>query len=522
MATPPVRTRTVLAALAAGAVAATAAVSLAPTAAGATGDVIGVAGATAVPDSYVVVLKQSRTTDAADVAASMVAAHGGQVRAVWRHALQGFAVTASAEQAAKLAGDPRVDFVQQDVVVSVAGTQSPTPSWGLDRIDQNNRPLNNSYTYPNTASNITAYIIDTGIRTTHTDFGGRATWGTNTTGDGNDSDCHGHGTHVAGTVGGTAYGVAKGVHLVAVKVLNCAGSGTTAGVVAGVDWVTANSPGPSVANMSLGGGAQPALDTAVANSIASGVTYAIASGNSNADACGFSPARVATALTVNASDANDARASFSNWGTCTDLFAPGVGITSAWATGDTATNTISGTSMAAPHVAGAAALYLSANVNATPAQVGDAIIGDATPNVISNPGTGSPNRLLYVDNYDGPPPTKATLNRYRAGSDHASGTSAPAGYALEGSFGTVNTVAGAGTHPIYQCRVAGWDYMTSVAPNCEGTTLVGVIGYLLDAPASGANHAIYRCRVPGNGNHFDSPSSNCEGQVVEGILGYST
>ncbi len=524
-------TRSVLAAMA---VFATASVSLAGTAnadsradgradAGTpTGTVVSVPGATVVPDSFVVVLRQDRSTvDAAGAAESLVAKHGGRAGAVWNHALKGFALDADTATAAKIAGDPLVSFVQQNVEVRALATQTPTPSWGLDRIDQHNRPLDNSYTYPRTASNVTAYIIDTGIRTTHQDFGGRAVWGTNTTGDGNNSDCHGHGTHVAGTVGGAAYGVAKGVQLVAVKVLNCAGSGTTAGVVAGVDWVTANSPGPSVANMSLGGGAQPALDTAVANSIASGVTYAIASGNSNADACNFSPARVETALTVNASDINDNRASFSNWGTCTDLFAPGVNITSAWSTGDTATNTISGTSMAAPHVAGAAALYLSSDPTASPSRVGTALLGATTSNVIVNPGAGSPNRLLYVVNYE-PPPVKLTLNRYRAGADHASGTSAPAGYALEGALGTVNTVSGAGTHPIYQCRVGGWDYMTSLSPTCEGTTVVGVIGYLYDSPPSAANHPIRRCRVAGNGNHFDSPTSNCEGQIVEGILGYST
>ncbi|MFE9747071.1 S8 family peptidase [Saccharothrix saharensis] len=493
-----------------------AATALTPTAsADTTGAVVTVAGAEAVPGSYVVVLHNGVA------ATSVVDAHGGRIRDVWTHALNGFAVTATPKQAAKIAGDPRVALVQQDVVVTATATQSPTPSWGLDRVDQRNLPLNNSYTYPTTASNVTAYIIDTGIRTTHADFGGRATWGANTSGDGNDSDCHGHGTHVAGTVGGAAHGVAKAVKLVAVKVLNCAGSGTTAGVVAGVDWVTANRSGPAVANMSLGGGAQPALDTAVANSIASGVTYAVAAGNSNADACGFSPARVPAALTVNASDRNDARAGFSNWGTCTDLFAPGVDITSAWATGDTATNTISGTSMASPHVAGVAALHLAANPAATPAQVGAAVLNAATPNVVQNPGTGSPNRLLFVDNGGTQPPGKAALNRYRKGTDHASGTSAPAGYALEGGIGTVATAAAAGTHPIYQCLVRGWDYMTSLTANCEGTAVVGVIGYLLDAPASGANHPIHRCRVAGNGNHFDSPDANCEGQVVEGVLGYS-
>ncbi len=263
------------------------------------------------------------------------------------------------EEALELSKDPAVAYVEQDRTVKALGTQAPTPSWGLDRIDQRDLPLNGSFTYPNTGAGVTAYIIDTGIRTSHSDFGGRAIWGTNTTGDGNNTDCNGHGTHVAGTVGGAQYGVAKGVKLIAVKVLNCAGSGSFAGVMAGIDWVTAHhQPGqPAVANMSLGAsGSDAATENAVRNSIADGVSYAIASGNSNANACNFTPARVAEAITVNATTNTDARASFSNFGTCTDIFAPGQNITSAWNTSDTATNTISGTSMASPHVAGAAAL----------------------------------------------------------------------------------------------------------------------------------------------------------------------
>ena len=255
-----------------------------------------------------------------------------------------------------------------------------------------------------------AYIVDTGIRTAHTEFGGRASVGYDAVGDGqNGNDCNGHGTHVAGTVGGATYGVAKAVQLVAVRVLNCQGSGTNAGVIAGVDWVTANAIKPAVANMSLGGGAYAPLDTAVRNSIASGVTYALAAGNSNANACNSSPSRVTEALVVGASTRTDARASFSNYGTCLDLFAPGQDITSAWNTSNTATNTISGTSMAAPHVAGAAALYLATNTTASPAAVQSAIITASTPNVIGNPGTGSPNRLLYTGTGGTTPPTGTTF-----------------------------------------------------------------------------------------------------------------
>ncbi len=241
---------------------------------------------------------------------------------------------------------------------------------------------------------MTAYIIDTGIRFSHNEFGGRAVSGFDAVDGGSADDCHGHGTHVAGTVGGTTYGVAKGVALVAVRVLDCSGSGSTSGVIAGVNWVTSNHTAKAVANMSLGGSPSTSLDTAVTNSIASGVVYAIAAGNSNRDACKFSPARTPNAITVGATTSTDARASYSNKGTCLDLFAPGSSITSAWYTGNTATNTISGTSMATPHVAGVAALYLQGHT-ATPQAVRDAIVNAATANVVGNAGRGSPNRLLY-------------------------------------------------------------------------------------------------------------------------------
>jgi len=394
--------------------AATAALALAVTAASpasAEGQILGADRADAVKDSYIVTLKESASprAESAKTAGSLTSKYGGQVRAAFKHAINGFSVTMTADQARKLAADPTVAYVQQDAVVKLADTQSPVPSWGLDRIDQQNLPLDNSYTYSTTAANVHAYIVDTGVRTTHTTFGGRATWGTNTAGDGNDSDCNGHGTHVAGNVGGSQYGVAKGVSIVAVKVLDCLGQGTTAGVVAGIDWVTANAIKPAVANMSLGGGADTTLDNAVANSIASGVTYAVASGNSNANACSYSPARVPTAITVNASTNTDARASFSNYGTCTDIFAPGQDITSSWNTNDTATNTISGTSMATPHVTGAAALYLAANPTATPAAVQSALVAAATSDKITSPGTGSPNKLLYTGG-GGTPGTPSVTN----------------------------------------------------------------------------------------------------------------
>jgi subtilisin family serine protease len=359
--------------------------------------------AAVVKDSYIVVLKSGSAVPA--TAAALRGAYGGKVGHTYEHALSGFELSTNETAARKLAADPRVSYVQRNGVFRVTTTQS-NPPWGLDRIDQRALPLSSSYTYDTTASNVHAYIIDTGIRFSHQQFGGRAVSGTDTVdNDNNASDCAGHGTHVAGTVGGSTYGVAKGVQLVAVRVLNCSGSGTTAGVVAGIDWVTANAIKPAVANMSLGGGADSTLDAAVNRSIASGVTYAVASGNDSTNACNSSPARVANAITVNASTSTDARASFSNYGTCTDIFAPGNQILSSWYTSDTATNTISGTSMATPHVTGAAALVLAANPGYTPAQVAAALVANATPGVITSPGSGSPNLLLYTGSGSTTPPT---------------------------------------------------------------------------------------------------------------------
>lgn len=364
----------------------------------------------AIEGSYIVVLKDGVTTRSA--AGSHAREYGARVRYSYSNVLRGYSAQLSERQARRLAADPSVSYVEQDRTVSLRETQPSPPSWGQDRIDQRALPLDAGYTYAAKADAVSAYVIDTGIRTTHADFEGRAVWGTNTTNDGQDSDCHGHGTHVAGTIGGKAHGVAKGVRLVAVKVLDCAGSGQNSGVIAGVDWVTANAKRPAVANMSLGGGTSSALDDAVRRSISAGVTYAIASGNGTSygspqDACATSPARTGgasgPAITVNASTKTDAKASFSNYGKCTDLYAPGLEITSAWATSDTATRAASGTSMAAPHVAGAAALHLAANPSATPAQTKSAITGNASTGKISSVRTDTPNRLLYTGTAGGNP-----------------------------------------------------------------------------------------------------------------------
>lgn len=355
--------------------------------------VLGAGAPGSIAGRYIVVFKDTAGPDAIDAAARGLAR--GAVHYRYGAALKGFAATLPGPALDGLRHNPHVAYIEADSVITLESTQSPA-TWGIDRIDQRNLPLDNTYTYNYTGAGVTAYIIDTGILTSHTDFGGRARVGTDTVGDGrNGIDCNGHGTHVAGTVGGATYGVAKGVSLVAVRVLNCNGSGTTSGVIAGVDWVTGHHASASVANMSLGGGASTSLDSAVTNSIGSGVTYAIAAGNSNKNACNYSPARVPAALTVGATTSSDARASYSNYGSCVDLFAPGSSITSDWNTSTTATNTISGTSMATPHVTGVAALYLQAHPGSTPSAVATAIVGGATANVVTNAGRGSPNKLLY-------------------------------------------------------------------------------------------------------------------------------
>ncbi|MEV6692947.1 S8 family peptidase [Micromonospora sp. NPDC051196] len=367
-------------------------------AAAAEGSILGTNNPNAIPDSYLVVLKDDTAVNAQTLTRELTTRYDVKVAHTYSHALNGFAGRMSHATARRLAAQPGVAYVEQDVEVQLTGTQVYPPSWGLDRIDQRHLPLDNKYTYPDATNRVRAYVLDTGIRTTHVDFGGRAVWGVNTTGDGINTDCNGHGTHVAGTLGGRQFGVAKSVSLVAVKVLGCSGVGTIAGIIAGVEWVTAHhvTKGTAVANMSLGGpGSHMTLENAIRTSILKGVLYTISSGNNNSDACEHTPARVLEAITVNASTIGDSRALFSNWGRCTDIFAPGQEIRSAWHTSDNSSSIASGTSMAAPHVAGAAALILGNSPGLTPQQVGNVILGNATQNKIPNP-EGSPNRLLYV------------------------------------------------------------------------------------------------------------------------------
>jgi subtilisin family serine protease len=357
----------------------------------------------AVPGSYLVTLRPE-VTAVADVATSLARAHGGELGYVYSHALDGFSIRIDRKGALALSADPRVARVEQDSVVRKVATQT-NPPYGLDRIDQRDLPLSGSYVYNSTGAGSTAYVIDSGIRISHSAFGGRASHGYDfVDGDADASDCNGHGTHVAGTIGSATHGVAKSVNLVAVRVLDCNGDGAGSDIIAGLDWVTAqHTPGENdVANMSLGTqiGTSSTIDAAVRNSIADGTTYAIAAGNGGPlgiadDACNYSPSRVTEAIVVSATDSSDRKASFANYGTCVDIFAPGVNTLSTWNTSDTATNTISGTSMAAPHVAGAAAQYLQANPGSSPPAVASGLTTNATTGKVTSAGSGSPNRLLY-------------------------------------------------------------------------------------------------------------------------------
>jgi len=362
--------------------------------------------------TYIIVLKSANDIDGKE---KQIAQMGGRTEKRFTHAINGLSVKIKHKDADQLRTEPNVLSVELDQPMFALDTQTPTPSWGLDRTDQRALPLSNSFTASAYGAGVDVYVVDTGVSTTHTDFSGRLRSGFSAINDGRGSnDCNGHGTHVAGTAAGTTYGVAKAASIIPVRVLDCAGSGSNTGVIAGLDWIIANhSAGvAAVANMSLGGGASLALDTAVQNAINDGVVMAVAAGNSNANACNYSPARAANAITVGATDRTDVRASYSNFGSCLDIFAPGTSITSAWINSSTAINTISGTSMASPHVAGVAAALLSANPTLSPADISSMLRSSATPNVVSSVGTGSPNYLLYLDPAGGvivtPPPVVVT------------------------------------------------------------------------------------------------------------------
>ncbi|MCY1078976.1 Ig-like domain-containing protein [Archangium lansingense] len=356
--------------------------------------------ARAVQDRYIVVLAEEKGLAASPESTrrsitTLAGTHGAEVRHTYTHALKGFTAAMSREAAERMSTDPRVRYIEQDRLFRESGTQTGA-TWGLDRVDQRNLPLDGNYTYEYTGAGVHAYIVDTGMLSTHVEFAGRMRPGFDSIGDGlGTEDCRGHGTHVAGTVGGTTVGVAKDVLFHPVRVLDCDGQGTLEQVLAGIDWIAANHETPAVANLSLGGEATQALDDAVTATIASGVTFVVAAGNEGWEACSTSPARAPQAITVGATDDTDTRALFSNFGSCVDIFAPGQGILSSWITGDTDFEYADGTSMATPHVAGAVALYLEGHPTATPQEVTEEILARSSPNLVGEPGFGSPNRLLH-------------------------------------------------------------------------------------------------------------------------------
>lgn len=394
------------------------------------GVILSAGGATAIANSYLVTLRaetvntamggggvEARRAAVTGIARDLATRYGARVERTYAHALYGFEVVLPERAARRLAADAAVAQVEQNHRVSLAaqvevspstqveqhrpdsvvaqGVQVNPPSWGLDRIDQRYLPLDQRYVYPNTAPKVHAYVIDTGIRSTHVDFGGRVLPGVDFVDGGPADDCNGHGTFLAGVIGGRAHGVAKEVQLVPVRTLDCNGSGSYGQVIAGVDWVTANAKRPAVVEMGLGGTANSTLDHAITYSISTGITYVVSAGSSNGNACNYSPARVSDALTVGSTTQTDARHSASNYGTCLDIFAPGINITSTWNTNDTATITISGTAPASAHVAGCAAVVAQAHPEWSAYQIAAHIKTVATAGVVTDPGAGSPNRLLY-------------------------------------------------------------------------------------------------------------------------------
>jgi len=351
-----------------------------------------------IKNQYIVILNKD-IGPAKDFAQNIAKQHGGRILQSYDSALKGFAIylpdTAGTAFIEAMKKNPQVLSVENDTVVNIDATTQTNPDWGLDRIDQKALPLNSTYSYSQTGTGTTAYIVDTGILSTHQEFSGRVLNGYTAISDGNGTtDCNGHGTHVAGTVGGTTYGVAKNVKLVPVRILGCDGSGASSNVIAGLDWILKNGSKPAVVNMSLGGAASSSLDSAVENLYNNGYVMVVAAGNSNTDACTSSPARTSNAITVAATDNTDTRASYSNYGSCVDIFAPGSQINSSWIGSNTATKVLNGTSMATPHVAGVVAELFQSTPTATPQTITSNLLNQATSDVVKNP-SGSPNRLLY-------------------------------------------------------------------------------------------------------------------------------
>ncbi|WP_440056616.1 S8 family peptidase (plasmid) [Pseudoalteromonas sp. T1lg65] len=470
----------------------------------------------AVPNNYIVVFDTPSVVNPKDgkaisayaksQARGLANKHNVKIAREFNGVINGVLVEATPSQLKQMVRNPNIAYIEQDQVVAIEPTfttngDQSSPTWGIDRVDQRDLPLDSNYHYDYDGSGVTAYIIDTGVRISHNDFGNRASHGYDfVDNDADATDCNGHGTHVAGTVGGSAYGVAKNVNVVGVRVLGCDGSGTFSGVIAGIDWVKNNASGPSVANMSLGGGASQAVDDAVNSAVASGVSFVVAAGNDNSNACNYSPARAADAITVGSTTSSDSRSSFSNYGTCLDIYAPGSSIKSAWYNSDTATNTISGTSMAAPHVAGAVALYLDEDPSLSPSQVDALLSARSSKNKVSDAKSGSPNELLF---------------------SLADGTTPPDPEIIELTNGQGKSAAGAsGSQTFYKLTVPSG--ASSLEFNLSGGT---GDADLYVQQGSKPSKSTYQCRPYQNGNNetcsFNNPTAGDWFVMLDGYSAYS-
>ncbi|MBL4815395.1 MAG: S8 family peptidase [Shewanella sp.] len=511
----------------------------------------------AIKDTYIVVFNTPSVLNLSDqMAIQSYAIQQGQqlanrfninVKKNFGSALNGVLVSGSKKEIMALRSDPNVKYIEQDQMMSIspmvsaAGDQG-SPTWGLDRVDQRDLPLDANYHYDFDGSGVTAYIIDTGVLTTHNEFGGRASSGYDFIDNDNDAtDCNGHGTHVAGTIGGSTYGVAKNVSVVGVRVLSCSGSGSNSGVISGINWVKNNAQGPSVANMSLGGGASQATDDAVNAAVAAGITFVVAAGNDNSNACNYSPARAADAITVGSTTSSDSRSSFSNYGSCLDIYAPGSSITSAWYNSNSATNTISGTSMAAPHVAGVAALYLDQTPSLSPSEIDALLSSRATSGKVTDAKSGSPNELLFALEGAGggcgnncPVDETELTNNQSVSTSGATGSEnnyfidVPAGATslsvnLSGGSGDADIYVQQGSKPTlnsYQCRPykAGNNESCSFNNPAAGKWYVMVHGY-----STYSNASLNASYATGGGGGGTCTDANCltNGVAVTDISGGS-